>query len=202
MRNDPPSTLHSPRYLDQGPVSTDHDSGTPASTTAEPVYEYWWTVGFHRGHAPEVQHWRDRMLHRGGAQVPGTEAISFEDSAAWIGLYLGPLIVGEGPVRFTYQDAHHSLIFRGDEVRTVDVPDLGTIVSVTLIRTVDLGYTSFSLLVPQVTLPPQLTASATISTDGITTVHRTFLAALGHAQTETYALTRLTGTALIGMLSL
>jgi len=123
-------------------------------------------------------------------------------SVSYIPDGMGPLIVGEGPVRFTYQDAHHSLIFRGDEVRTVDVPDLGTIVSVTLIRTVDLGYTSFSLLVPQVTLPPQLTASAMISTDGITTVHRTFLAALGHAQTETYALTRLTGTALIGMLPL
>lgn len=73
--------------LGPGPVSAD-DSGMPTSTIAEPVYEYWWTVGFHRGHAPEVQHWRDRVFHRGeGAHVPGTEAISFEDPAAWIGLY-------------------------------------------------------------------------------------------------------------------
>lgn len=109
----------------------------------------------------------------------------------------GPLTTA-GPVRFTYQDAHHSLVFHGDEVRTVEVPDLGTIVSVTLIRTIDIGYTSFSVLLPHVTLP-QPAAAAPITTDGITTVHRTFLAALGHAQTQTYTLTPLTGTALIGI---
>ena len=114
----------------------------------------------------------------------------------------GPVTTTAGPIRFTYQDAYHSLIFRGDEVRTVDVPDLGTIVSVTLIRAIDLGSTSFSLLVPHVTLPAQLPASATVTTDGITTVHRTFLGAIGHAQTETYTFTRLTGTAAIGILPL
>ena len=55
----------------------------------------------------------------------------------------GPIVQGQGPLRFTYQDAHRALSFHGDEVRAVDVPDLGTVVSVTLVRSVDTGATTF-----------------------------------------------------------
>ena len=52
-----------------------------------------------------------------------------------------------------YQDATRTLTFSGDQVRLVDVPDLGTVVSVTLLLTPDAGSTTFSVLLPQVNLP-------------------------------------------------
>lgn len=83
----PKVNLSFAEVLGPGPVSTDAASGIPALTTAEPVYEYWWTIGFHRGDSPEAKHWRDRLFHRGGSdQIPReTETISFEDPAAWSG---------------------------------------------------------------------------------------------------------------------
>jgi hypothetical protein len=110
----------------------------------------------------------------------------------------GPL-TEDGPLHLVYQDAHLSQAFRGDEVRTVDVADLGTIVSVTLVMTVDIGSTTFSLLVPDVQLPEQQN-SVFIHTDGITTVHRAFAALIGHPQRETYTVTALSGTAAFGPL--
>jgi hypothetical protein len=38
-----------------------------------------------------------------------------------------------GGAQLTYQDAHRSIQFNGHEIRTVDVPDLGTVVSATLV---------------------------------------------------------------------
>jgi len=65
----------------------------------------------------------------------------------------GPVIEGRGPLHLVYQDASRSLAFYGEEVRTVEVPDLGNLVSVTIVETEDTGYTSFSLPVPDVDLP-------------------------------------------------
>jgi hypothetical protein len=112
----------------------------------------------------------------------------------------GPIVSGKGPLRLIYQDAQRSLSFHDDEVRTVDVPDLGTLISVTLVRTVDIGDTTFSLLLPHVVLPAQTGASAFIRTEGITTVHRAFVALIGHAQAEVYSVTRLRGTAVRAIL--
>ncbi|HZE26834.1 MAG TPA: hypothetical protein VE083_05580 [Terriglobales bacterium] len=64
------------------------------------------------------------------------------------------------------------LNFSGDKIRKVDVPDVGTIGSVTLALTIDAGSTTFRVLIPQVELRNQIGASAFICTDGITTVHR------------------------------
>jgi hypothetical protein len=103
------------------------------------------------------------------------------------------LIVGDrGRLRLTYQDAHQSLRFYDDDVRTVSVGDLGTIVTVTLVLTVDTGSTSFSLLIPQVLqfLPP-----AAIQTEGITTRHKLLPASFVGSQRETYTVTELSGTA-------
>lgn len=105
----------------------------------------------------------------------------------------GP-VQGGGVSRFTYQDAHQSLTFNGDEIRTVDVPDLGTLVSVSLVRTTDTGFTSFSLLLPHVVLPARVGATAPIETQGITTIHRAFVAMIGHAQSQVYTVTALHGT--------
>jgi hypothetical protein len=112
--------------------------------------------------------------------------------------YIPDVVIGpistDGPVRFVYQDDVQTLKFTGDDIRTNDVPDLGTVVSVTIGKTFDMGYTSFSVLIPHVTLTPQFGLSAAVSTVGITTVHRELLA-LGHPQAQNYNPTRLRGTA-------
>jgi hypothetical protein len=69
------------------------------------------------------------------------------------------------------------------------------LVSVTIQESIDVGSTSFTLIVPAVQLPQGLGASTPISTAGITTTHRILAGAIGHAQTETYVVTPLTGTA-------
>jgi len=76
---------------------------------------------------------------------------------------------------------------------------IGTIVSITLVMTVDTGSTTFSLLVPDVQLPQDQT-SVSIHTGGITTILRVFVALVGHPQSETYTVTRLHGTAAVGAL--
>ena len=113
----------------------------------------------------------------------------------------GPPIEGRGSLRLVYQDVHQSISFYDDDVRTVAVPDLGTVVSVTLVMTVDTGSTTFSLLVPDVDLP-EGQSSVFIDTEGITTVHRIFVALIGHPQSETYSVTGLCGTAAVGPLPL
>jgi hypothetical protein len=113
----------------------------------------------------------------------------------------GPPIEGRGSLRLVYQDVHQSRSFYDNDVRTVAVPDLGTVVSVTLVMTVDTGSTTFSLLVPDVDLPGGQN-SVFIDTDGITTVHRIFVALIGHPQSETYSVTGLCGTAAVGPLPL
>jgi hypothetical protein len=100
----------------------------------------------------------------------------------------------EGDIHLTYQDAHQSLVFRDKDVRVVEVDDLGSVVSVSLTRSIDVGYTSFSLIVPEVRLPDGV-HSTPVQTEGITTVHRALALALGHPQRETYSVPALAGTA-------
>ncbi len=113
----------------------------------------------------------------------------------------GPPVVDRGSLLLVYQDAHRSQSYFSDEVRTVKVDDLGMVVSVTLVESVDIGSTTFSLLVPDVQLPEQQT-SVFIHTEGITTVHRVFVALIGHPQSETYTVSALDGTAAVGPLPL
>jgi len=95
-----------------------------------------------------------------------------------------------------YQDATRTLTFSGDQVRLVDVPDLGTVVSVTLLLTPDAGSTTFSVLLPQVNLPDQLGASERVRTQAITTVHKFSIAPqFDIGQREFYTSVRLKGTA-------
>ena len=111
----------------------------------------------------------------------------------------GPPVEDSGRLLLVYQDAHRSQSFLSDQVRTVKVDDLGMVVSVTLVESVDTGGTTFSRLVPDVQLPEQQTSVA-IQTEGITTVHRVFVALIGHPQSETYTVTALNGTAAVGPL--
>jgi hypothetical protein len=98
----------------------------------------------------------------------------------------------DGKPHFSYQSALQSLSFSGDEI-TFEETTLSTLASVTLVRTVDLGDTTFTLLVPRVNLLGA--TSHVIHTAGITTMHRTTIAGLGHGQLTTYHVTRLYGSA-------
>lgn len=59
----------------------------------------------------------------------------------------------DGPDQLFYQDANRHLVFNGSEISKIKVPDLGTILSITIVRTVDVGGTTFSLILPDVNLP-------------------------------------------------
>jgi hypothetical protein len=108
-----------------------------------------------------------------------------------------------GQAFFTYHDGHRMQNFRGAEIRRIEVPDLGAIVSVTTVPTVDSGSTTFSILVPVVNLPNQRGASAPIRSEGITTVHRfSLVAALNSGQREYYAVTPMRGTAEVKVIPL
>jgi hypothetical protein len=95
-----------------------------------------------------------------------------------------------------YHQGSVILDFTGSEIRVGEVPDLGTLVSVTIFLTVDSGSTTFTLLLPSVTLPapPALPAAVPVTTDGITTLHR-FSLFPQNGQQEFYTVTPLQGTA-------
>ena len=113
-----------------------------------------------------------------------------------------PVGVGGLP-HLSYHDAQRSLQFVGDQIRTVAVADLGTMVSVTLVLTPDSGSTTFSVLLPHVNLDNQRGSSATVHTDGITTHHRfSLVPQLLRGQLERYHVTPLHGTASLVLIPL
>lgn len=76
-----------------------------------------------------------------------------------------------GQPQFTYQDADYNLTFSGGDIRTQE-SELGTLVSVSLVRTVDAGATILTLLLPGIILPwgeaqPLETLAITTKTFGI-----------------------------------
>jgi hypothetical protein len=98
-----------------------------------------------------------------------------------------------GTPRMTYHDSVRTLSFSGADIRIVEVPDLGSIASVTLSITVDVGSTSFSVLIPAVFVSPGNTVS--IATEGVTAIHRTPFAPQLPGQRDVYRVRRLVGSA-------
>ena len=92
-----------------------------------------------------------------------------------------------------YQDASQTLQFNEQQLRRFST-DLGELVSVTIRMTVDMGSTTFTLVVPDVQVPGEQTVP--VETLGITTVHRFLFPTPGSVpQRETYSVTELRGTA-------
>ena len=112
------------------------------------------------------------------------------------------LPTGPGGESFvSYQDPTRSLSFRGADVEVVQTA-AGQLVSVVIVRTVDVGDTTFSFLIPRVNLE-DAQKSAPVRTLGITAIHRTVLApGLGHGQTDSYSVLQLVGTATNGIIPL
>lgn len=100
----------------------------------------------------------------------------------------------DGQPRLAYHDHLRNLSFSGTQIRTVGVPDIGTIVSVTLSTTVDVGSTTFSVFIPDVIVSAP-SGSTPVRTEGITTIHRMPLGPPGPGQREVYSVVRLGGTA-------
>lgn len=98
----------------------------------------------------------------------------------------------DGKPTLTYQDSHQSKSFKGNDIRTVEC-DLGTLVSITLRATPDVGSTSLSLLIPRMRITP--VSVAPVRTDCVTTVHSTPFAQAVQGQLDTYTVTSLHGTA-------
>jgi hypothetical protein len=97
-----------------------------------------------------------------------------------------------GPPLFNYHDAFQTKSYSGSEIQT-ETSILGTLVSVFLMRTIDGPSTSFTLLVPSVHLP--VTNVATITTEGITTLHKFAIFGPPLGQTELYTVHALHGMA-------
>ena len=96
-----------------------------------------------------------------------------------------------GTASLTYKDEYRTLSFGPRDIRTTRT-ELGTLVTVTTYLTVDTGSTSFTLVVPDVSLGPK--ASVPIRTFGVTAVHH-FSVVPRPGQVEEYAVTKLHGTA-------
>jgi len=74
-----------------------------------------------------------------------------------------------------------SLNFSGDEI-TMEEAELGTLARVIIQRTVDVGFTSFSVVLPRVNLLG--TTTVILSTFGVTALHGTTIAGLGEGSSR------------------
>ena len=93
---------------------------------------------------------------------------------------------------FNYHDGLVVKSFSGDEIQTTETV-LGNLVTVFLIRTIDSGSTTCTLLIPAVNLPA--TNTTQISTEGITTLHKFSIVGPHTGQREFYTVQALQGTA-------
>lgn len=123
--------------------------------------------------------------------MPNTQTNLYELSGHGIHVTYSKTSISGKPI-FTYHDAAQTKTFTGDEIQTQNSV-LGALVSVFLLRTVDGPSTSFTLLVPGVRLGgPEV---VNISTEGITTLHKSTIIGPPLGQTELYTLHALNGTA-------
>lgn len=97
--------------------------------------------------------------------------------------------------RLTYATPSETLTFTGPQIRVVPSTDVGTLVSVSLRRTIDTGSTSLTLLIPRVGLTASERA-APVAIVATTTVHRfSVVPRFEQGQLDTYTHVTLTGTA-------
>jgi hypothetical protein len=98
-----------------------------------------------------------------------------------------------GKPLFTYSSGNNQQSFSGDEIRSVE-SELGTLVTVTIRKTIDTGSTTLTLLVPHVNL---VNNESHIKTEAVITAHHFFASnpSLVKGQLETYQTISLHGKA-------
>jgi len=99
----------------------------------------------------------------------------------------------QGQPTLSFDDGQISKTFRGSEVRVLQT-EIGSLVTVTLVETVDTGSTSYSVLIPIINLP-NTHASQNFHTAGVRTVHKTFLSPPPRTLIESYHVDKLEGSA-------
>ncbi len=102
---------------------------------------------------------------------------------------------GSDEPRLVFVSPTRTLSFTGPEIRTLQSADVGTLVSVTIWRTIDSGSTSFTLVIPPVVLDSP-DATAHVEVLGITTAHRfSVIPRFRLGQLASYSEVTLSGTA-------
>ena len=98
-----------------------------------------------------------------------------------------------GKPQLSFKKGRQTLSFSGDEIGVLDT-SIGALITVTIAKTVDRGFTSFSFLLPTIELTSQ-SAKQLFRTLGITTVHTTTIAGPVKGAQQTYKSVPLRGTA-------
>jgi hypothetical protein len=92
-----------------------------------------------------------------------------------------------------YDDGSKIRSFSGDEIRTIGT-EIGTLVSVTIRKTVDSGSTTFTVLIPKINLDS--TSQTYLQTEAIITRHKFSINPnLNVGQLDSYKFTLMRGTA-------
>jgi len=99
----------------------------------------------------------------------------------------------DGRPRFNYKKGRTELNFAGDEIKVVK-SGIGDLVTVTIAKTVDRGFTTFSILLPDIALTTASTRQA-MRTFGITTLHKTSISGPVNGVQETYKVISMRGSA-------
>ena len=98
-----------------------------------------------------------------------------------------------GKPQLSFKKGRQTLNFTGDEIAVVD-PKIGTLITVTIARTVDRDFTTFSFLLPEIQVST-ISSKSSFRTIGITTVHKTSIAGPVKGAQQTYKTVALTGSA-------
>jgi hypothetical protein len=98
-----------------------------------------------------------------------------------------------GKPLMTLKKGRQTFNFTGDEIGVVDTI-IGSLITVTIARTVDRGFTTFSFLLPAIDLP-SASAKPSFQTIGLTTIHKTTIAGPVKGPQQSYKSTPLRGTA-------
>src|SRR5690242_1404106 len=98
-----------------------------------------------------------------------------------------------GQPQLTLKKGRQSLSFSGDQIESLNT-QLGTLVTVTIGKTVDRDFTTFSVLLPTIQLA-DAGAKQSFRTVGITTVNKTSIGGPVTGPQQTYKTVELRGTA-------
>ena len=99
----------------------------------------------------------------------------------------------DGKPLLTYHDSVRAQNFSADEITFEDSEGLVRTATVTIVRTVDVGFTTFTVLLPEIN--ESAAGPHPVSTLGITALHATPLIRIGRQQLTDYHVVPLHGTA-------